>query len=72
MKTKIYILIGLFLVGLVCYGLIEIFLSTGTGHRKVAQYTGHSSICIDGVEYIQFMSGASVAYTPDGKIKVCK
>ncbi len=43
----------------------------GKFERMEAHWTGHSKICIDGVEYIQFTSGASVAYTTDGKIKTC-
>lgn len=39
--------------------------------RKIAGYTGHSTMCIDGVRYIQFTSGASVKYTKDGRIETC-
>ena len=47
---------------------------TGCGwfDRVVATTTGIAHTCIDGVEYLQFTSGASVAYTPDGKVKTCK
>lgn len=47
---------------------------TGCGDvdRMVAGATGYSHLCVDGVEYLQFTSGASVAYTPEGKIKTCK
>ena len=72
MKARIYILIGFAVIAVVCWGLLDIFLSTGSGHRKVAEYTGYSTICVEGVEYIQFVSGASVKYMPDGKVKVCK
>ena len=54
--------------------VIAFFLSlTGCGawDRGVASVTGISKTCIDGVQYLQFASGASVAYTPDGKIKTC-
>lgn len=44
----------------------------GTSARFSAAVTGSQSTCVDGVEYIQFASGASVAYTTDGKVKVCK
>jgi len=43
----------------------------GAVDRFAATATGYSKMCIDGVEYIQFSSGASVAYTPDGAIKTC-
>lgn len=46
---------------------------SGCGHfdRAIASYTGYSNICIDNVQYIQFTSGATVAYDANGKIKVC-
>lgn len=46
---------------------------TGCGwfDRVTATITGIAHTCIDGVEYLQFSSGASVAYTPDGKVKAC-
>jgi hypothetical protein len=47
---------------------------TGCGwfDRKMAAVTGDATVsCIGGVEYLQFTSGATVAYTPDGKIKTC-
>ena len=28
--------------------------------------------CVNGVSYLQFPSGVTVEYTPDGKIKTCK
>ena len=52
-----------------------LFLATGCGKadRWVAGITGNASHeCVGGVEYLQFTSGASVAYTPDGKVKPCK
>lgn len=47
---------------------------TGCGaiDRQLAALTGDASkTCVDGVEYLQFTSGVSVAYTKDGKIKTC-
>jgi hypothetical protein len=47
---------------------------TGCGwfDRKLAAFTGDATkTCIGGVEYLQFTSGATVAYTPDGKVKTC-
>ena len=46
---------------------------TGCGwvDRLTATATGHAAVCVDGVEYLQFSSGATVAYTRDGKIKTC-
>jgi hypothetical protein len=38
----------------------------------VATATGYSRLCIDGVTYYQFSSGAAVAYAPDGKVRACQ
>ena len=40
--------------------------------RKVAVFTDYSEICVDNVQYLQFTSGASVAYNVDGTVKTCK
>lgn len=40
--------------------------------REKAAFTGAGTkTCVDGVLYLQFTSGATVAYTPDGKVKTC-
>lgn len=33
---------------------------------------GGYETCVDGVLYLQFTSGATVKYLPDGKIATCK
>jgi len=38
--------------------------SCGYIDRVIATYTGSSEICIDGIKYIQFTSGASVKIDP--------
>ncbi len=43
----------------------------GAASRTGALITVYTSHCIDGVVYYQFLSGATVAYSPDGKVKVC-
>lgn len=43
----------------------------GTADRIGAGLTGYSTSCIDGVEYLQFTSGTSVAYDISGKVKLC-
>lgn len=43
----------------------------GNFDRHVANLTGFSESCIDGVRYIQFPSGASVKYTKEGRIATC-
>ena len=55
--------------------LVMALLLSGCGRldRWVAGLTGSASHeCVDGVEYLQFTSGASVAYNRDGTIKLCK
>lgn len=51
-----------------------LLLLAGCGwfERVTATYTGWSRICVAGVSYLQFTSGASVEWTPEGKIKTCK
>ena len=53
--------------------LLLAVLLTGCGwvDRLTAATTGYHRVCLGGVEYLQFTSGATVAYTPDGKIKTC-
>jgi len=59
MKTTTILLAALMLAG------------CGAADRLGANLTGFSRQCIDGVEYLQFASGATVAYTRDGKVKAC-
>ena len=47
---------------------------TGCGwfDRNVAAIAGGASkTCVDGVMYLQFTSGATVAYNKDGTVKTC-
>lgn len=44
----------------------------GSADRLIGSVTGFARTCVDGVLYLQFTSGASVAYSQDGKIKTCK
>jgi hypothetical protein len=44
----------------------------GWGDRVIAHVVNSAEICVDGVAYLQFASGASVKYTPDGKVATCK
>jgi hypothetical protein len=43
----------------------------GQMDRGVANLTGHSEQCIDGVKYVQFSSGASVKYKKDSTVDTC-
>ena len=41
--------------------------------RQVATAMGGAAkTCVDGVQYLQFTSGASVAYNRDGSVKACE
>ena len=52
--------------------LVVSLAGCGWFDRKVAALTGGATkTCVDGVEYLQFTSGASVAYTREGKVKTC-
>lgn len=48
------------------------FVGCGTISRGCAKYFGYDEVCVDGVKYIQFTSGASVKYNPDGTIATCR
>jgi hypothetical protein len=52
--------------------LTFLLMGCGTLSRGCAKYFGSDEVCIDGVKYIQFTSGASVKYNPDGTIATCK
>jgi hypothetical protein len=60
MKLAMLVLISLSLAG------------CGWVSRLSATLSDYSRICVDGVSYLQFTSGASVEYGPDGKVKTCK
>lgn len=54
--------------------LTATFLFTGCGklQREVAGWTGDAyTTCIDGVNYLQFTSGTTVKYNPNGTISTC-
>lgn len=54
--------------------LLSLFLSScGATDRFFASMTGNGSeTCVDGVLYLQFTSGVSVKYLPNGMIATCK
>jgi hypothetical protein len=49
-------------------------IATGCGQmsRVKANFSGMSRQCVEGVSYLQFPSGVTVEYVPDGNIKTCK
>ena len=54
--------------------LVMISSLGGCGYvgRINATYTGFSKMCVEGVSYIQFTSGASVQLDKNGKIVECQ
>ncbi|UZR29871.1 hypothetical protein [Methylococcus mesophilus] len=56
---------------LILIAAMSVLSACAVGERINTAVTGHTTQCIDGVEYVQFPSGASVAYSPDGKVKGC-
>lgn len=57
---------------LVILSAAVILSGCGWFDRQVAQFTGHGKVCIDGVTYLQFTSGATPQYTIDGKLVACQ
>lgn len=56
----------------VVLGLCSLVLAgCGRFDRAKAHLLGHSTICVDGVNYLQFSSGATVKYDRTGKISLC-
>jgi hypothetical protein len=53
--------------------LVVVLMLSGCGKfdRGVAKWTGSAEVCVDGVRYLQFTSGASVKYNRDGTIATC-
>jgi len=39
--------------------------------KVVANFTGYGKMCIEGVQYLQFSSGATVQYDATGKVVAC-
>lgn len=57
---------------LIIVGLMGLSLAGCGGiSRSVAHLTGSSKICVDGVSYVQFTSGASVQYDRAGDVVTC-
>lgn len=55
------------------YALIFLLLAgCGKFDQMEAHYTGWSKLCVQGVLYYQFTSGAAAAQTIDGKLVACK
>ncbi len=53
-------------------GMVAFIAGCGGLSRGCAKLTGYDRVCIGGVSYLQFTSGVTVEYTPEGKVKTCK
>jgi hypothetical protein len=62
MKTTLLILAAV--LSLSACGVVDRNISAITG--------GGTQTCVDGVLYLQFTSGVTVKYMPDGKVATCK
>ena len=54
--------------------IVALIALSGCGKidKTIAGFTGNASeVCQGGVIYLQFTSGTSVKYNPDGKIATC-
>ncbi|MET0984886.1 MAG: hypothetical protein ABW034_05700 [Steroidobacteraceae bacterium] len=56
---------------ILCCGIVLSLSACGNFERGVAKFKGHSQQCVDGVMYLQFSSGATVKYRPDGSVWTC-
>lgn len=54
--------------------LVAVMMTAGCGKadRMIAHYTGYSKICVDGVSYLQFTSGATVQRDRNGQVVRCE
>lgn len=55
---------------LIC--LIVLLTGCGAAEKTGAWLSGYTEICVNGVLYYQFTSGASVAHNTDGTVRLCK
>jgi hypothetical protein len=44
----------------------------GSANRSIAGLSGYANVCVDGVAYLQFPSGVTPKYRPDGSLETCK
>ncbi len=48
--------------------LVSMLVGCGSGNKMVAGFKGYAEVEVDGVIYLQFPSGVTVKYNPDGTI----
>lgn len=54
----------------VIFGLV-LLSACGNINRDIAKMSGHAKTCVDGVNYLQFPSGATVQVDREGKPVPC-
>jgi hypothetical protein len=47
------------------------YMNSGHYIRQKAEILGHSVVCVDGVNYLQFSTGATVKLNKDGSVSTC-
>jgi len=53
--------------------LLSTLSGCGYADRKFSGYTGRpTETCVDGVLYLQFTTGSTVKYLPDGHVATCR
>lgn len=59
---------------IIVFAILSISFLSGCGQveRSIAMATGYSKICVSGVSYIQFSSGATVQVDRSGKPVSCE
>lgn len=65
------IVLVLALVGYSAWSHMTATTSTMATASTTGTTPGWSRVCVAGVSYVQFKSGASVEWTPAGKVKTC-
>lgn len=49
-----------------------LYFNSGYFNRQLAVVKGFTRECVDGVVYLQFPSGVTVKYLPNGQIATCE
>lgn len=57
-----FLIVGLLVLPLMGCGVLD---------KGVASWTGYSKMCVEGVSYLQFTSGATVQVDQEGRVVKC-
>lgn len=61
----------LIIVVLLSLTAILMYINSGKYARQKAEILGYTTVCIEGVNYIQFSTGATVKMNKDGTVSTC-